>query len=134
MIGTSIISLILIGLSGLLLDLHRRSWRAAQNDTTLKEGDKRFARSQYRRRTQASGIIGTLGVAIGVYPLVPHEPLAITLYLFVVTLACLAILLLAALDAWATRQNFVRLRSEHLAAQVKLVREIRQDNAQLRDG
>ncbi len=94
----------------------------------------RFARSQFRRRSQASGIIGVLGAAIGLYPLVPHEPLPITLYLLAISTACLAILLLAALDAWATRQNFNRLRSEHVAAQLQLARELGSDNARLHDG
>ena len=60
------ISLLLIGLSGLMLDMHRRSWRAAREDQTLSERDLRFAQAQYRRRNQASGMIGVLGAAIGV--------------------------------------------------------------------
>ncbi len=134
MVSTSIVSLLLIGLSGLLVDLHRRSWRTAQADQTLTQSDVRFARSQFRRRSQASGIIGVLGAAIGLYPLVPHEPLPITLYLLAISTACLAILLLAALDAWATRQNFNRLRSEHVAAQLQLARELGSDSARLHDG
>jgi hypothetical protein len=55
---------------------------------------------------------------------VPHAPLPITLYLMAITLACGAIILLAALDVWATRQNFLRLRSEQLSAQIKLVRKL----------
>ncbi|HEX5471178.1 MAG TPA: hypothetical protein VFW73_04800 [Lacipirellulaceae bacterium] len=133
MLSTSIVSLLLIGLSGLLLDVHRRSWQAAQSDASLAPSDMRFARSQYRRRTQASGTIGVLGVAIGVYPLVPHRPMSITLYLLAISLACLAILLLAAVDAWASRQNVLRLRSEELAAQVKLAHELGRDSAQLHD-
>lgn len=134
MIGTAIVSLLLIGLSGLLLDIHRRSWRAAQKDSSLSQGDVRFARSQYRRRSQASGIIGILGAAIGVYPLVPREPLPITLYLAAISLACLAIVLLAALDAWATRQNSIRMRSEQLADQVKFARDVARDRARSNDG
>jgi hypothetical protein len=42
-------------------------------------------------------------------------------------------MLLAAIDAWATRQNFARLRSEQLAAQVKLVQELRRDLRELHD-
>src|SRR5262245_25018708 len=119
MIATSIVSLVLIGISGLLIDTHRRSWQAAQANESLSKGDFRFARSQYRRRMQASGIIGVLGAAIGAYPLVPAEPLPITLYLLAITGACFAILLLAFLDAWATRQNFLRMRGEQLVAEVK---------------
>jgi hypothetical protein len=124
MLATSIVSLLLIGLSGVLIDIHRRSWHAAQTNESLSKGDLRFARSQFRRRTEASAIIGLIGAAIGVYPLIPAEPLAITLYLTVTTGACLAILFLAFLDAWATRQNFLRARGEQLAAEVKLARDL----------
>ena len=134
MIGTGIVSLLLIGLSGLLLDLHRRSWRALQQMEAISQRDLRFARSQYRRRMQSSGTIGVLGAVLGVYPLVPRAPLPFTLYLIGITLACMAIMLLAALDAWATRQNFLRLRSEQIAAQVKLTRELGKKQTRYHDG
>lgn len=124
MILTSIISLILIGLSGVLLDSHRRAWRAAQQDATKSERERRFALAQYRRRMQASGIIGVLGAAIGIGPLVPREPWPLVVYLASLSGACGCIMLLAALDAWATRQYYARLRNEQLTAQIKLAREL----------
>jgi hypothetical protein len=93
----------------------------------LSDRDVRFARAQYRRRNQASGIIGVLGAAIGVGPIVPPQPWPMVLYVVSLAGACLSITLLAGIDAWATRQNFARLRSEHLAAQIKLARELRCD-------
>jgi hypothetical protein len=134
MTGTCIVSLLLIGLSGLLLDLHRRRWRAVQQIESISPGDLRFARSQFRRRTQASGTIGVLGAVLGVYPLVPRAPLPFTMYLVAITLACVAIMMLAALDAWATRQNFMRLRSEQLATQIKLARELSREQTRFHDG
>lgn len=124
MILTSIISLILIGLSGVLLDSHRRAWRSAQQDPTKSERERRFALAQYRRRMQASGIIGVLGAAIGIGPLVPREPWPLVVYLASLSGACGCIMLLAALDAWATRQYYARLRNEQLTAQIKLAREL----------
>jgi hypothetical protein len=121
---TYLISLLLIGLSGFLLDWHRRSWRTAQNDTAMPEHERRFALSQYRRRMQASGTIGALGAAIGIGPVVPHKPWAIAIYLAALVGSCACIMLLAAIDAWATRQYFARVRSEQLTAQVKLAREL----------
>jgi hypothetical protein len=121
------ISLLLIGLSGVMLDMHRRSWRAAQEDQTLSERDLRFAQAQHRRRNQASGMIGVLGAAIGVWPIVPAQPWPMVLYVICLAGACLCIMLLAGLDAWATQQNLARLRSEHLAAQIKLARELARD-------
>jgi hypothetical protein len=134
MIATCIISLFLIGLSGVLLDLHRRSWQTIQAMESISASDLRFARSQYRRRTQSSGTIGLLGAVLGVYPLVPRAPLPITLYLVAITLACMAIMLLAALDAWSTRQNFLRLRSEQTASQIKLARELGREQTRFHDG
>ena len=122
-------SLLLIGLSGVLLDIHRRSWRVAQRDVSLSERDRRFAQAQYRRRMQASAIIGVLGAAIGVWPLVPLRPWPMVLYAASLAGACLCILLLAAIDVLATRQNYARLRNEQLASQVKLARELSRDDA-----
>ncbi len=127
MIANYVASLLLIGLSGVLLDMHRRSWRNAEQDETLAPHERRFALSRYRRRMQASGIIGALGVAIGCEPLVPHEPWPITLYALSLAGACFAIVVLAMIDVWATRQHLARLSSEHLAAQVKLARDLRQN-------
>lgn len=124
MVGTFVLSLILLGLSGFLLDTHRRSWRAAEQDASLAPSERRYALSQYRRRMQASGIIGVLGVAIGCRSMVPHDPVWLMLYLVSLLGASLAITVLAGMDAWATRQHFARLRSENLATQTKLVREL----------
>ncbi len=126
MVATSIVSLLLIGLSGVMLDIHRRSWRNAQLNQELAPKERRYALSQYRRRMQASGIIGVLGAAIGCEPLVPREPFWYVLYLVSVTGACFAIVVLALLDAWSSRQHYARIRTEHLTAEIKLTRELRE--------
>lgn len=125
MFTTYAISLVLIGLSGFLLDSHRRTWHQAQQ-RSLSDCERRFLRSQYRRRMQASSIIGLLGAAIGMRSLVPREPWSMLLYLLALAGACGCIMLLAALDAWATRQYFARLRSEQLTAEMKLARDLAQ--------
>lgn len=119
------ISLSLIGLSGVLIDSHRRSWRAARQDETLGARERRFARSQYLRRMQASSIIGLVGAAIGVRPLIPPEPFPMAVYLATLVGACACIMLLALLDVWATRQHFLRIRDEQLTAEAKLAIELR---------
>ena len=129
MIATWIVSLLLIGLSGWMLDWHRRSWRRAEADTSISDSERRYALSQFRRRMQASSIIGVLGVAIALGPIVPRRPWPMMIYLMSIAGACFAITLLAAIDAWATRQYFARLRSQNLAAQVQLVRELQTDGA-----
>jgi hypothetical protein len=124
MLITYTISLLLIGLSGFLIDSHRRSWRTIQQDATVSDRERRYFLSQFRRRMQASGIIGLLGAAIGVRSLVPHEPWPMVLYLLFLAGASLSIMLLAGLDAWATRQHYARLRTEQLTAEIKLAREL----------
>lgn len=124
MFTTYAISLTLIGLSGILLDSHRRTWHQAQQRTELSERERRFLRSQYRRRMQASSIIGALGATIGMRSLVPREPWSMLVYLLALAGACGCIMLLAALDAWSTRQYFAQLRSEELTAQMKLARDL----------
>jgi len=69
-------------------------------------------------------MIALLGIAIGLGPLVPHRPVPHTLYLGVLLSACLGLMLLALLDAWATRQHYRRLRSSQMAAQIKLALEL----------
>jgi hypothetical protein len=127
MAGVIVTSLLLLGLSGYLLDSHRRSWLAAQADQKLSEKDLRFARAQYLRRRQASGIIGLLGVAVALGPLVPQRPWPMVLYMLAMGIACGCMMILAALDVFATRHNLARLKSEQLAAEIKLVRELRRD-------
>ena len=91
----------------------------------LSDRDRRFARSQYRRRMQASGIIGVLGAAIGIRAAGAARALADGALRGCFWLGrALAIMLLAAIDAWATRQNYARLRSEQLTAEIRLAREL----------
>jgi hypothetical protein len=68
---------------------------------------------------QASGIIGLVGLAIGVGPLVPRTPLPTAVYLATLIGACACIMLLAMLDIWATRQHLRRLHDDQLAEEIK---------------
>jgi hypothetical protein len=126
---TYALSLLLMGLAGVLLDMHRRSWRAMEQNAAISPRDRRFARSQYRRRRQASAIIGVLGAAIGIWPVVPMRPWPIVVYVAALGGSCIAIMLLAAIDAWASRQNYVRLQTEQFAAQIRLAREVGETKA-----
>lgn len=124
MFAVIFISLSLLGISGLLMDSHRRTWREARDSATLPERDKRFAGSMFRRRMLASGTIGAVGAAIAVGPLVPRVPLAMAAYLAALLAACAWIMLLAMFDVWATRRHYRRLRSEHRDRQVQLAVEM----------
>ena len=92
---------------------------------TLPERDKRFARAQYRRRMQASGMIGVMGAAIGIWPLRAAAAVADG----ACTWRCCSRHVPGSwcwrlLDVWATRQHFHRLRSEQLATQLQLALEL----------
>jgi hypothetical protein len=124
MILAFVFSLALLGLSGLLIDSHRRSWRLADGANDLAAPTKQFAFSQYRRRMQASGTIGLIGLAIGIYPIVPRRPAPMALYLAALLAGCAWIMLMALLDTLATRQHYRRIRREHVSAQLKLAMEL----------
>jgi len=126
MIAVVIISLALLGIAGLLIDSHSRTWRDARDSATLPDRDKNFARSMYRRRMQASSMIGVMGAAIGIWPIVEAEgrPWALALYTAILLAACAWILLLAILDVWATRRHYQRVRMEQLAKQLQLTVEM----------
>jgi hypothetical protein len=124
MLVSAFISIALLGLSGVLIDSHRRGWRLARDSEDISESDRRYARAQYRRRMQASGIIGCLGAVIALGPLVPKEPGPMVFYLATLVSACGCILLLAMLDAWATRQHYRRLIGERVTAELRLAAEL----------
>lgn len=119
------IALALLAVSGLLLDAHRRSWKAIEADADLDERDRRAARAQYLRRMRASGTIGVLGALLILHPLVPEKPLWFTLYLLLLVLLCGWMLMLAMVDAFANALRLRRARHQTESLQAKLEREIR---------
>lgn len=124
MLSTNLFSLLLFGVSGLLLDSHRRARRRVLVTDDLDANARRFATSQYHRRMLASGTIGVLAAMIGIRPLVPLRPAPITIYLILLVSACGWILFLALVDALATGAYYRRLRGKHASAEVKLAREL----------
>lgn len=126
MFAVVIFSLTLLGLSGLLIDSHRRTWREARESTTLSEADKKFARAMYVRRMQASAMVGVMGAAIGVWPVVDQQarPWTLLLYTAILLVACAWSMALAMFDIWATRRHIQRKRMENLAKQLQLTVEM----------
>lgn len=120
----SIIALILLAVSGLMLDAHRRTWRAAAADEKLDDRQRRAARAQYLRRIRASGTIGLIGALLIVRPLVPAEPLWFTLYLLLLVSLCGYMLLLALVDAFAASLRVRQARREKESLQAKLEKEL----------
>jgi hypothetical protein len=125
MILSFFVSLALLGLSGLLIDSHLRSWRSARERPHLPARDRQFAASQFRRRMFASGLIGAIGIGIGLGQVVPQQPGPMAAYLAALVTACAWIMLLALADFWATRRYYHQLQSDHRAAQLQLAAEMR---------
>lgn len=126
MLAVAIISLTMLGLSGLLIDSHRRTWHEARDSTSLSQADKQFARAMFARRMQASALVGLMGAAIGVWPLFDNQarPWALLFYTAILLSACAWSMALAVLDIWATRRHFQRKRIEQLKKQMQLTVEM----------
>lgn len=126
MFATSLLSLVLLTLSGLLLDAHRRAWREAK---ASQAGPSRLARGRVVRRSFASGAIAVVGCLVILWPVTPREPFWVVLY--GATLASLATMIFAAgvWDAWVTskhlRAESRRQVAEQTKALVKAVEEHR---------
>lgn len=122
MLAVAIISLTMLGLSGLLMDSHRRTWREARDSATLAPVDKQFARAMYLRRMQASALVGLMGAAIGLWPLFDNQagPWALLFYTAILLTACAWSMALAVLDLWATRRHYHRKRIEQRKKQMQL--------------
>jgi sulfite exporter TauE/SafE len=126
MLAVVVISLTLLGLSGLLIDSHRRTWREARESVSISAADKRFAWAMYLRRMQASAMVGLMGAAIGIWPAIDNRarPWALLLYTAILLVACALCMALALFDMWAMRRHFHRKRMETLTKQLQLTVEM----------
>ena len=120
-----LIALALLALSGLLIDAHRRTWRAAENDEAIDQRQLRAARAQYLRRLRASGSIGLVGALLIIRPVVPREPLWYTLYLLLLVLLCGLMLILAVVDGFAASLRIRKARRQTESLEAQLEAEIR---------
>jgi hypothetical protein len=116
-------SLLILASAGLIVGhiLARRAHAAA----ALDEEERVYRRRQFRRRMQASALIGVVGAAV-LGGLWVDGPPGEALYWFGVLLVVIWILILAAFDA-ASTQSFFRVEqkrqaTEHLALQKEIDR------------
>lgn len=124
MFATYILSLALLGLSGMLIDIHRRSWHRQQTQEDLSERDLKYAHRQFRRRMMASATIGVVGALIAIRPIVPREPIWMACYLGLMLLCCLWILCAGMIDAAAGALQYRHSRRQQIASQLKLTQEL----------
>ena len=126
---SALFSLMLLLFSGVLMLMHWRSWKAFQQEN-LPQMERDYRRRQYRRRMQASGMIGIVGIALfvgvafflGRESLIPwiEDIVLIVSYWFAVLLITVWMALLALVDVWATRRYLTRICENDLMEQTKL--------------
>ncbi|QDV72250.1 hypothetical protein [Botrimarina mediterranea] len=109
MLATSILSLVLLALAGVLLDSHRREWAVARVER--QRGDDaspqwRFARRRVVRRNSATVAIAVVGVLVALWPVTPREPFWVAAYMAVLVSLAGLIFLLGVGDAWASSRYY----------------------------
>ena len=147
MVATSLISLVLLALAGVLLDSHRREWAAARATGGATGGaaggaepqdpeparDYRFARRRVVRRTAATAAIAVVGVLIGLWPVTPREPVWVAVYLAALMTLCVAIFLLGIGDAWASSLHYRAEGRQRMADQARALAQLVEAQRQGRD-
>lgn len=112
MIPSAVLSIVLLGVAGVMIDSHLRDWRRALaalagGPTTPASRDaKRFARGRRLRRLTASGAIAVVGVLIGVWPILPQRPWWIATFGAVLASLALLIFVLGVADAVASSRYY----------------------------
>ena len=110
---------------------HIRAWRGfRQGEHDAGEYD--FRRRQFRRRIQASAMVGLLGLAVFggcVMMVLRWNPLAITLYWLAVMVVLGWLGLLALADMVATKQYYGRIQDRYAVEQARLKAELRRIQA-----
>ena len=120
---------LLLCATGLMIS-HLRTWRRLQQGE-LEAEEFDYHRRQFRRRTQTSGLLGLLAVAIFVGRLIltTGPPLLVLIFWIGVLLVLGWMALLALVDIWATKHHFGRLRQTYLIEEAKLQAELRRIRA-----
>lgn len=127
MVATSLLSLLLLALAGVLLDSHRREWAASRDQRQGSEkpgADYQFARQRVVRRTAATAAIAVVGVLIGLWPVVPREPVWVAAYLAALMTLCASIFLLGVGDAWASGRHYRAEGRQRLAEQTRTLAQL----------
>ena len=112
-----------------MMRMHVGTWRAVDGDESREAHEVNYHRRQYRRRMQASGILGLLGIMIlvGHFVRPPMAALVVALYWATALLTVAWLLVLACFDAISTRLYFGRMRrraeSQEALRKAKLRRE-----------
>jgi hypothetical protein len=123
---TILFSLLLLLVAGVLMLVHWRRWKAFQREE-LPPAEHDYRRRQFRRRMQASGMIGIVGIALvfGDTFIVWFNDWVVTVVFWAaVLLVTIWIALLAMVDIWATRAYIDRIYENDILEQTKLQAEL----------
>ena len=118
-----IFATVLFAIAALLMLQHEWTWRKIQR-TERDSREVDFARRQYRRRLQASGLIGVVAVAIAVSGWV-EQAWQVLFYWIGVALVVVWILLLGLVDWASSYAHFQRIHKRQLAEHAALQAELK---------
>ncbi len=125
-----ILSVVLLVIVALLVYTHVRTWRAAQDEVSDAD-DLDYYRRQFRRRMQASTMLGIVAVAMAAGVAIPHKemPSLFVFYWCGVIVLVVWIGLLAAADMLATRFHISRSMGGRHVEHAQLQAELRRHRA-----
>jgi hypothetical protein len=121
--NTIVFALLLVVLSLVLLAFHWAAWRKADHGG-LSEREQQFTRRQFRRRTQASGMLGAIGLLMLTAQSVEEKTMSLALWLAILC-AVAWVILMALIDWWATRAYYGRDEVVNTVQMEMLKKEIR---------
>jgi hypothetical protein len=131
-IPSAVAATFLVSGSILLMRSHLRTWRQRRSDPEIDQGDLLHYSGQFRRRMQASGLLGFIGILIAAGDiLIPWQRFPALWALFWGTILLITgyLILLAIADALATaghtRAALARVRAQR--------RQLERDAAELRE-
>ena len=106
-------SLFLLAIAAGLIYFHLVAWKRAKNSMALPEFERSFQWRQCRRRLQASGMIGLLGLSIAFYPWLKEQgPKVLTYYVLGLLFLTIWVMFLALGDILASRVHLRRVQNE----------------------
>jgi hypothetical protein len=103
---TIVFATLLVVLSLTMLAIHWAVWRKADHGG-LSEREQQFARRQFRRRTQASGMLGAIGLLMLTTQFVEEKSMSLVLWLAILCAVAWTVLV-ALIDWWSTRTFYGR--------------------------
>ena len=124
-VATLAVSLSLLVFSILLVIGHLRTRRGDIARLATDSRQARFAQSRFRRRMQASVMIGITGIAILAGQWLANDPLLFACYWLAVVLWVLWICALAVGDMVATQHHFSQTQHDDLIEKAKLEAQLR---------